>query len=71
MEMEQAPQSRRDCILWILANGGGKMKRSDLRRRMGMRYADQDPFLEELVKEGKINRLPSPTGKEMVILKSR
>jgi hypothetical protein len=33
---------------------GGKMERSYLRRRMAMKYADLDPILEELVKEGKI-----------------
>jgi hypothetical protein len=27
-----APQSSSDRILWILTNGGGKMKRSDLRQ---------------------------------------
>ena len=64
-------QSPRDRILWTLANGGRKMKRSDLRRRTEMRYADLDPFLEELEKEGRINQLPSPTGKEMITLKNR
>jgi len=38
---------------------------------MAMKYTDLDPILEELVKEGRITRLLSPTGKEMVILKSR
>jgi hypothetical protein len=38
---------------------------------MRMRYADLDPILEEMVKEGRIIRLPSPTGKVMVILKNR
>jgi hypothetical protein len=37
---------------------------------MGMRYADLDPILEEMVKEGRIIRLPT-TGKVMVILKNR
>jgi DNA-binding MarR family transcriptional regulator len=63
-------QSPRDRILWILANGGGKMKRSDLRRRMTMKYADLDPILEELVKEGRITRLTSSSGKEMISLRS-
>ena len=35
-----------------------------------MRYADLDPILEELEKEGKITQLPSPTGKEMIILRT-
>jgi hypothetical protein len=54
-----------------LAISGEKLKRSELRRRMGMRYADLDPILEEREKDGRIIRLPSPTGKEMVILKNR
>ncbi len=36
-----------------------------------MKYADLDLILEELRKEGKISRLPSSTGKEMIILKDR
>jgi hypothetical protein len=47
-------QSQRDRILWILSNSGGKMKRSDLRRRVSMRLADLEPILEELAKEGHI-----------------
>ena len=38
--MTSLSQSLRDRILWILANHGGIMERSRLRRRMGMRYAD-------------------------------
>ncbi|NBJ13999.1 MAG: hypothetical protein FNP40_00160 [Dehalobacter sp. 4CP] len=47
-------QSQHDRILWALSNGGGKMKRGDLRRRVGMRLADLEPILEELAKEGRI-----------------
>jgi DNA-binding MarR family transcriptional regulator len=54
MRREGSSQSQRDRILWILANSDGKLERSDLRRRMGMRYAYMDPILEELVKEGRI-----------------
>jgi len=36
-----------------------------------MKYADLDPILEELVKESRITRLPSPTGKEMITPKNR
>ena len=64
-------QSPRDRILWIITNNGGKMERSDIRRSMAMKYADLDPIHEELAKEGRINRLPSPTGKEMITLKNR
>ena len=64
-------QSPRDRILWILANSGGKLERSRLRRYMVMKYADLDPTLEELVREGRIIQLASPTGKEIVILRDR
>jgi len=47
-------QSPRDRILWILTNSGRKMGRSRLRRYAGMRYADLDPILGELAKEGRI-----------------
>ena len=66
--MKRSAQSSRDRILWILANSAGKMERSRLRRCAGMRYADLDPILAELEKEGRIIRL---TGKEMIILKDR
>jgi DNA-binding MarR family transcriptional regulator len=68
--MIKPAQSLRE-VLWELANHARKLERSDLRRRMGMRYADLDPLLEELEKEDRITRLPSPTGKEMIILKKR
>jgi hypothetical protein len=47
-------QPSRDKVLWILTNSGGKMKRSDLRRRVSMRLAELVPVLEELAKEGHI-----------------
>jgi len=47
-------QSSRDRILWLLANHDGKMERSGLRRRRGMRYALINPILEELAREGRI-----------------
>ena len=43
---------------------------SDLRRRIGMRYVDLDPILEDLAKEGRINWLSAPTGKEMISLRA-
>jgi len=48
------PQSPMDRILWILSNSGGKMERSTLRRRVGMRLADLEPILGELAREGRI-----------------
>jgi len=58
-------QSQHDRILWALSNSSGKMKRSDLRRRVSMRLADLEPILEELAKEGRIR-----TSCGMVSLKS-
>ena len=52
--MTALSQSPRDRILWILANHGGMMERSRLRRCMAMRYALLNPILEELVREGRI-----------------
>lgn len=69
--MTSLSQFPRDRILWILANSDGRMKRSDLRRRMTMKYADLDPILGGLVKEGRINRLSTPIGKEMISIKGR
>jgi hypothetical protein len=40
--------------LWILANSGGKMERSRLRRCAGIRLADLNLILGELVREGRI-----------------
>jgi len=54
LEMTTLSQSQRDRILWILANHGGMIERSRLRRRMGMRYALINPILEELAREGRI-----------------
>jgi hypothetical protein len=47
-------QTPRDRILWILSSSSGKMARSTLRRRVGMRLADLEPILDELAKEGRI-----------------
>ena len=52
--MTSLSQSPRDRILWILASNGGKMERSRLRARTGMRYALLNPILEELAREGRI-----------------
>jgi predicted transcriptional regulator len=47
-------QYPRDRVLWILIEHGGKMKRSRLRSKVAMRYAQLNPILDELVKEGRI-----------------
>ena len=40
--------------MWILANSGGKMDRSRLRRCAGIKLADLNLILEELAREGMI-----------------
>ncbi len=47
-------QSPRDRVLWILTNSGGKMDRSRLRRCAGIKLADLNLILGELVREGRI-----------------
>ena len=47
-------QSPRDRVLWILANSGGRMERSRLRRCAGTRLADLNLILGELAREGGI-----------------
>jgi hypothetical protein len=51
INMSQTP---RDRILWILSNSGSKMERSRLRRCAGMKMADLNIILGELVREGRI-----------------
>jgi hypothetical protein len=47
-------QSPRDRVLWILANSGGRMARSRLRRCAGMRLADLNIILGELARDDRI-----------------
>jgi len=54
LEMTRPSLSPRDRVLWILATRGRKMERSRLRRCAGMRYADLDPILLDLAREGRI-----------------
>jgi DNA-binding MarR family transcriptional regulator len=56
LETTKPSLSPRDRILWILANSGGKMERSELRQDMEMTYTDLDPILTKLEPEGKIRR---------------
>ena len=46
-------QSPRDKVLWELANHG-KIKKSDLRRRSGLRLSELEPIIEDLAQEGRI-----------------
>lgn len=52
--MIKSSPSPHESILWILSNHGGKMERSRLRRCLGTRYADLDPILGEMARDGKI-----------------
>ena len=54
LEMTSLSQSPRDRILWILANNDGKMERSRLRARTGLRYELLNPIIHELMMEGRI-----------------
>ena len=69
-EMTTLSQSPRDRILWILADNGGKMERSRLRARTGMRYALLNPILEELAREGRIKMTVGKHG-ELISLMER
>ena len=60
--MTSLSQSPRDRILWILADNDGKMERSRLRARTGMRYALLNHILEELAREGRIRLTTSMQG---------
>ena len=60
--MSSLSQSPCDRILWILANNGGKMERSRLRLRTGMRYELLNPILDELAKEGMIKMTAGTQG---------
>ncbi len=52
--MKKPTQLPRDRIFWILANSGGKMDRSKLRRYTGMKLADLNLILGELAREGRV-----------------
>ena len=68
--MTSLSQSPRDRILWILASNGGKMDRSRLRARTGMKFALLNPILDELIKEGRI-RIATCKDGDLISLISR
>jgi hypothetical protein len=53
LEMIDPSQSLRDKIMWELSTHG-KMKKSDLKRRSGLRPSELEIILEELAREGRI-----------------
>jgi DNA-binding IclR family transcriptional regulator len=58
----------RDRILWILANNGGSMGKSDLAHHVQMRLSELDVVLQELEHAGKV-RLTEIKGKLAVGLR--
>jgi DNA-binding MarR family transcriptional regulator len=66
--MTSSSQSPRDRVLWILANKGGKITRSSLRRDAEIKLADLDIILAYLEKEGRIKRTVGEHG-ELISLK--
>ena len=62
--MTSSSQSPRDRVLWILANSGGKMDRSRLRRCAGIKLADLNLILGELECEKRIRI----TGKVILLI---
>jgi len=54
--MKKPPYNHRDRILWILAQKGGSITRTELRRSMEIKLENMDRILSELEKEGRIRR---------------
>jgi hypothetical protein len=63
--MESA-QSILNKIQWELASHNGKLTTWVLRRRMGIKYTDLDPVLEELERNGKIRRTEVGVNKDFL-----
>ena len=54
--MKKPPHNHRDRILWILAQKGGSITRTELRRSMEIKLENMERILGELEKEGRIKR---------------
>jgi DNA-binding MarR family transcriptional regulator len=66
--MKKQPYNHRDRILWILAQKGGSITRTDLRRSMEIKLENMERILGELEKEGRIKRTVDKHG-ELISLK--
>jgi DNA-binding MarR family transcriptional regulator len=66
--MKKPPYNHRDRILWILAQKGGSVTRTDLRRSMEIKLENMERILGELEKEGRIERTVDKHG-ELISLK--
>jgi hypothetical protein len=54
--MKKPPYNHRDRILWILAQKGGSITRTELRRSIEMKQENMECILGELENEGRIKR---------------
>jgi DNA-binding MarR family transcriptional regulator len=65
--MKKPPYDHRDRILWILAQKGGSITRTELRRSIEMKQENMERILGELEKEGRIKRTVEKHG-ELITL---
>ena len=65
--MKKPPYNHRDRILWILAQKGGSITRTELRRSIEMKQENMERILGELEKEGRIKRTVDKHG-ELITL---
>jgi len=65
--MKKPPYNHRDRILWILAQKGGSITRTELRRSIEIKQENMERILGELEKEGRIKRTVDKHG-ELIAL---
>ena len=65
--MKKPPYNHRDRILWILAQKGGSITRTELRRSIEIKQENMESILGELEKEGRIKRTVDKHG-ELITL---
>jgi DNA-binding MarR family transcriptional regulator len=65
--MKKPPYDHRDRILWILAQKGGSITRTELRRSIEIKQENMERILGELEKEGRIKRTVDKHG-ELITL---
>jgi DNA-binding MarR family transcriptional regulator len=65
--MKKPPYNHRDRILWILAQKGGSITRTELRRSIEIKQENMERILGELEKEGRIKRTVDKHG-ELITL---
>jgi DNA-binding MarR family transcriptional regulator len=65
--MKKPPYDHRDRILWILAQKGGSITRTELCRSIEIKQENMERILGELEKEGRIKRTVDKYG-ELITL---